>query len=125
MQYLGEPVDEETAGEVLAVADRFMGEFFARYREAREFYEDYAEGCNIPDVGYYLIYNRLIRVGKRIIDKRVVRMIDRVRIIEQLDATWPLADEPNWILIPRDFQLGFGIYIQNSIYYFETKLVLI
>ena len=122
MKLLGESVEESRLNEILSASENFIEELLQHINKAKQLDQNYSEPNNIPDTDYYLIYNRFVKVGKRKIDKRIVRKINRRTIIEELDLNWFPGLEPNFILLPTNINLSFGIYIQDSIYLYKTDI---
>lgn len=124
MKLLGEVVENQNIlDEVLDSSERFLHELFAKITFAHILDISYNEKGKIPETDYYLIYNRFAIVGKKKIDKRIIRKISRREIIEELDMNWFPGLEPNFILIPLDSSFSFGIYIQDSIYYLDRSII--
>ena len=106
---------------VLKSSEVFLSNINKRLTEATILDLSYKEGNNIPDVMYYLIYNRFIRIGKKDIDKRIVQLVSKTELINELNEYWNPGLEPNFILIPVNDNLNFGIYRQDSMFYIERK----
>ncbi|PHS10575.1 MAG: hypothetical protein COA88_02180 [Kordia sp.] len=122
MTLLGENIeDNEIRVKVLNISEKFISELFKNMNNATSLDFDYSE--SLPKIEYYLVYNRYITIGKKKIDKRVIRKVSKEVIISELDENWFPGLEPNFILIPIDFTLNFGIYIQDSIFMFKHKLI--
>lgn len=73
----------------------------------------------MPNTKYYLIYNKYIQIGKKKIDKRIVREINKTEILNELELNWFPGLEPNFILIPESKNFKFGLYIQDTIFFLE------
>lgn len=117
---LGAVVDDQNiVNKVLQSSEKFLSLLFERRIHTTNIELNYGEGNILPDVMYYLIYNRYVVVGKKKIDKRVVRLINKKEIMEELDMYWSPGLEPNFVLIPQDLNFHFGIYIQDGMYYLE------
>lgn len=122
MGLLGEKIEgNEIIDKVLNISKEFIPELFKNFNKTTCLDFNYSE--EIPDIEYYLIYNRYITIGKNKIDKRVVRKVTKEIIVSELDENWFPGLEPNFILIPIDLNLNFGIYIQDSIRVLKHKLV--
>ena len=122
MDLLGEKIEEkEIVGKVLNISERFILNLLKDHNKTTYIDNNYSE--KIPDVEYYLIDNWYVVVGKRKIDKRGVTKVDKKIIVSDLDENWFPGEEPNLILIPVDFDLNFGIYIQDSISLVKCKLL--
>ncbi|WP_156133208.1 hypothetical protein [Lacinutrix sp. Hel_I_90] len=115
MVLLGEKIDDnEVINKILNISEKFIYELFKNIGSAVSLDFDYSK--SLPEIEYYLIYNRYITIGKNKIDKRLVRRISKEIIVSELDENWFPGLEPNFILIPTDLNLSFGVYIQDSIY---------
>ncbi len=79
----------------------------------------------IPEMEYYLVYNRFVRIGKRDIDKRVVRKVSYDEILAELKENWFPGLEPNFVLIPTFSDSNLRIYIQQYIFKLDEKIELI
>lgn len=122
MTLLGENIgDNEVSYKILNISEKFISEFLKNVSIANCLDTSYSK--DLPDIDYYLIYNRYITIGKKKIDKRVVRKISKEIIISELDKNWFPGLEPNFVLIPTDLNLNFGVYIQDSIYLLKHKLI--
>jgi len=44
-------------------------------------------------------------------------------MVSELDENWFPELESNFVIIPKDFKLNFGIYIQDSIQLLKYKIV--
>lgn len=117
MDYIGEEVNKYSEGLILEKAKCFLEILLKNIDKADLLDKDYSESDKFIETDYYLIYNRFVSIGNRRIDKRVVRLVNKNEIINELDENWLPGLEPNYILIPKKNDLYFGIYIQDSIYH--------
>jgi len=122
IRQIGRKVTDEVSSKVaLKASEIFLVNLNNRLTEATILDLNYQDSNNIPDVMYYLIHNRFIRIGKKDIDKRTVQLVSKTEIINELNEHWIPGLEPNFILIPEDSNLKFGLYIQGSILYIQRK----
>lgn len=117
MDYIGKEVSKYTVGLILKKSEYFLEILLKNINTSDVLDENYGESDKFIDTDYYLIYNKFISIGKRRIDKRVVRLVSKNEIINELDENWFPGLEPNYILLPKNSDLNFGIYIQDSIYH--------
>lgn len=122
---VSEPINNNLETIVLSQADYFLKKFDEVFKE-RNYDKSLSIANNyhqyIKDIEYYVIFNRFVKKGKKIIDKRIVKKTNGKDVVLWLDSSWTLGDEPEIILLPVNINLKFGIYIQHSIYFLELDI---
>jgi len=112
--------DENTLRNILELATNLMSTLNKTVGK-HTYLDNFLYNEEIPYTDYYLIYNRYVTFGKKIIDKRVAREVTRQEIIDELDLNLNGGLQLDFILIPKNLELEFGLYIEDSIYYIDHK----
>ena len=95
--YWGEEVtDIDLQTEVLDKSQIILDSLYENFWQIPKIDNNYHQ--YIQDEDYFLIYNRIILKGKKVIKKRVVRTIKGKEFLQKIDKDWMPGDEPNLIL---------------------------